>query len=101
MTDIARFDGDGGFSVFATTNDDTEISVNFNAGDTNRRAKVDGENTPLTDLVRNIRIVWITPKEDRLFVEGTSDRRAFFDRLATSFDASHAGRNAKLSKLFY
>ena len=99
MTDIARFDGDGGFSVFATTNDDTEISVNFNAGDTNRRAKIDGENTPLTDLVRNIRIVWITPKEDRLFVEGASDRRAFFDRLTASFDASHAGRNARLNKI--
>ena len=98
MTDIARFNGDGGFSVFATTNDDCEISINFNSGDTNRRAKVDGENTPVTELVRNVRIVWITPKEDRLFVEGASDRRAFFDRLAASFDAAHAGRIARLNK---
>ena len=43
MTDIARFDGDGGFSVIAELCDDTEICVYFNRGDSNRHARVDGD----------------------------------------------------------
>ena len=99
MTDIAKFDGDGSFSVFANLDDDTEISVYFSSADTNRRAKIDGDNATLSDLSAHIRIVWLTPKEDRLFVDAASDRRAFFDRLVASFDSSHAGRVARLSKL--
>lgn len=99
MSDIARFAGNGGFGVVANLVDDTQISIQFNGGDNNRRAKIDNENANLTDLAKLMRIVWITPREDRLFVDSSADRRAFFDRLATSFDASHAGRSAKLSKL--
>ena len=99
MGDIARFSGNGGFCVFANLADETEISVQFVGGDTNRRAKIDGDNAPLADLAKYIRIVWITPREDRLFVEGAAERRAFFDRLCASFDASHQGRNARLAKL--
>ncbi len=100
MSDVARFGGNGSFSVFAELDDETQVAVNFVGGDTNRRAKIDGENATLTDLAKHLRIVWISPKEDRLFVDSAADRRAFFDRLAASFDASHAGRVAKLSKLF-
>ena len=99
MCDVARFDGDGGFCTFAELGDATELSVQFTSNDTNRRAKIDGDNAPLSDLAKHVRIVWLTPREDRLFIDSASDRRAFFDRLATSFDTAHAGRNAKLSKL--
>ena len=99
MCDVARFDGGGGFCTFAQLNDMTELSVQFVGGDTNRRAKIDGESAPLSDLAKYIRIVWLTPREDRLFIDSASDRRAFFDRLTASFDASHAGRTAKLGKL--
>ncbi|MDR1337439.1 MAG: AAA family ATPase [Rickettsiales bacterium] len=108
MTEIARFAPDfvagrmapaGGFSVFAELADDTEISVCFNPGDSNRRARVDGDNAALSDLSSRLRIVWLTPREDRLFVDSASERRAFFDRLVSSFDHVHSGRVAKLSKL--
>ena len=99
MGDIARFGGDGGFSVFALLGDDTEISVYFTAGDANRRARIDGDSATLSDLSARLRTVWLTPREDRLFVDGAAERRAFFDRLAASFDAAHAGRCARLSKL--
>lgn len=99
MTDIARFDGSGGFAVFATLTDDTEISVTFNPGDTNRRAKIDNESTTLSDLASHLRIVWITPREDRLFVDAASERRAFFDHLGAGFDSAHAGRVGRLTKL--
>lgn len=99
MSDIARFGGCGNFSVFANLSDDTEITVYCNHGDCNRRAKIDGDNVTLSDLARVLRVVWLTPREDRLFVDSASDRRSFFDRLAASFDSAHSGRVARLSKL--
>ncbi len=99
MRDIARFNSSGNFSVFATLADETDISITFNSGDTNRRARIDGDNAPLSELGKHLRIVWLTPREDRLFVDGAAERRAFFDRLAGAFDTSHTGRVARLSKL--
>ena len=99
ITTLARFDGDGGFSVFATLGDESDISVFLNPGDTNRRAKIDNDNAVLSDLAKKLRIVWLTPKEDRIFMEAAADRRAFFDRLAASFEPAHIGRIARLNKL--
>ena len=96
---LARFDGNGGFSVFATLDDESDISVFLNNGDSNRHAKIDNENATLSELAKRLRIVWLTPKEDRIFMESAADRRAFFDRLASSFEPSHVGRVARLSKL--
>lgn len=97
-TDLARF-GAGGFGVAATLADDTQLAVYYTGGDAARRAKIDGENATLADLSARLRMVWLTPREDRLFVDGATARRAFFDRLVASFNAPHAGRTARLSKL--
>ena len=99
MTDIARFDGNGGFSAFGETDAGDSVCVYFNRGDNNRHAKINDENSTLNELGRLLRIVWISPREDRLFVDSAADRRAFFDRLASNFDSSHSGRTAKLSKI--
>ncbi len=96
---MARFDGNGGFSVFAKTADESDICVFLNPGEVNRHAKTDNENVALSELAKKLRIIWLTPKEDRIFIDGTSDRRAFFDRLAASFEPSHMGRIARLNKL--
>lgn len=99
MSDIACFNGDGGFSVFGEIATGDLISVYFNHGDNNRHAKINNENASLGDLGKLLRIVWISPKEDRLFVDAIADRRTFFDRLASNFDSSHIGRSAKFTKL--
>ena len=99
MTDIARFNGNGGFSIFATLSDDTEVSVVFNTGDTNRHGRIDGDAATLVELSAHLPMVWITPREDRLFVDASSERRAFFDRLVAGFDYAHSGRVARFTKL--
>ncbi len=99
MSDIACFNGNGGFSVFGEIVTGDCISVYFNSGDNNRRAKINDESANLADLGKLLRIVWITPKEDRLFVDSASDRRAFFDRLVSNFDPQHSGRVARFTKL--
>ena len=96
---LAHFNGDGNFSVFAITDDESEVCVFLNSGDSNRHAKIDNENVALSDLAKKLRIVWLTPKEDRIFVESAAERRAFFDRLVASFDPSHIGRISRLNKL--
>ncbi len=99
MADIARFGGNGGFSIFAQLDDETELSVAFTQGDTNRRAKIDGDNATLGELTAHLPMVWITPREDRLFTDAATERRAFFDRLVSSFDSTHSGRVARFTKL--
>ena len=99
ITNLARFNGDGGFSVFATTDDESDICVYLNSGEINRHAKIDNENVALGELGKKLRIIWLTPKEDRIFIESAADRRAFFDRLAASFEPSHMGRLARVNKL--
>ena len=99
MAEVARFNSNGGFSIFATLSDDTTLSVSFNMGDTNRHAQIDGDPATMVDLGEHLPMVWITPREDRLFVDSASDRRAFFDRLVSSFDSTHIGRVARFSKL--
>ena len=99
MDEIARFAGNGGFSVHANLYDDSDVCVYFNPGDSNRRAKIDGDNATLADLGQRLRIVWISPREDRIFVDAASERRAFFDRMAASFDSAHAGRTSRHAKL--
>ncbi len=36
--------------------------------------------------------LWLTPQMDRLFIDGASTRRRFFDKLVFTFDPAHAGR---------
>ena len=96
---LSKFDGDGGFSVFATTNDNSDVCVFLNHGETNRHAKIDNENVALSELAKKLRIIWLTPKEDRIFIDSASDRRAFFDHLNSSFDPAHMGRLSRLNKL--
>ncbi len=99
IVDMACFSGNGGFSVFGKTTDGDSVCVYFNNGDNNRHAKINDENSNLGDLGRMLQIVWISPQEDRLFVESASNRRAFCDRLVSNFDLSHNERTAKLSKI--
>ena len=40
----------------------------------------------------HLRVVWLTPAMDRLFVGPASERRRFLDRLVLAVDAGHQGR---------
>lgn len=55
-----------------------------------RRVEIDGKAASQVALGRIARILWLVPVMDRLWVEGASERRAFLDRIALSFDPRHA-----------
>lgn len=63
-------------------------------GESDRRVvRVDGQTARSQSVLADyLSAVWLTPQMDRLFVEGRSERRRFFDRLVYGFDPAHAGR---------
>ncbi len=60
------------------------------AGAPRRIVRIEGETVPPGRLSDHLRPVWLTPAQDRLFLEGASDRRRFFDRLVFAAEPLHA-----------
>jgi len=57
-----------------------------------RAVRIDGRPaTSQTALGRHVAAVWLTPQLDRLFLDGSSERRRFLDRLVTALHPEHAG----------
>ena len=58
-----------------------------------RKCRVDRE--PVASAAAfadHLRVVWLTPAMDTLFVGAASERRRFLDRLALAVDSEHGGR---------
>ena len=63
-------------------------------GASRRVVRIDGEPAAPGRLAEHLRPLWLTPAQDRLFLEGAGERRRFFDRLvfaAEPIHAAHAG----------
>jgi len=96
--EIARDDGAGGWAVAATletAQGPLRIGTGIEPGvepARSRSVRIDGEVAGPSALAAHVRTVWLTPAMDRLFVDGASERRHFFDRLVTGFDPAHGAR---------
>ncbi|PYE84321.1 DNA replication/repair protein RecF [Pseudoroseicyclus aestuarii] len=55
-----------------------------------RSVTLDGKAAPQVALGRVLRVLWLVPSMDRLWIEGAEGRRRFIDRAAMSFDPAHA-----------
>jgi DNA replication and repair protein RecF len=60
------------------------------AGAARRTVRIAGETVPPGRLADHLRQVWLTPAQDRLFLEGAAERRRFFDRLVFAAIPRHA-----------
>jgi DNA replication and repair protein RecF len=60
------------------------------AGSARRTVRVDGEPAPPARLADHVRPIWLTPAQDRLFLESAGERRRFFDRLVFAAEPTHA-----------
>lgn len=66
---------------------------------TTRRCRVDRE--PVGSAAAfgdHLRMVWLTPAMDGLFMGAASERRRFFDRLVLAVDSGHTGRVSALER---
>jgi DNA replication and repair protein RecF len=64
-----------------------------------RRVRIDRE--PATSAAAfgdHLRMVWLTPAMDGLFMGAASERRRFFDRLVLAIDSDHSGRVSALER---
>ena len=55
-----------------------------------RQVKIDSKTASQIALGRIARVLWLVPSMDRLWIEGADGRRRFLDRIALSFEPSHA-----------
>ena len=67
-------------------------------GASRRIVRIDGEPAPPARLSDHLRLVWLTPAQDRLFLEGASERRRFLDRLVFAAEPPHAAHAAAYDK---
>ena len=106
LEDVADNQGDGSWAVstevegalgLATLG--TGIDPPRGDASTSRRCRIDRE--PVTSAAAfgdHLRMVWLTPAMDGLFMGAASERRRFFDRLVLAIDSEHASRVSALER---
>jgi DNA replication and repair protein RecF len=55
-----------------------------------RIVRIEAEPAPPGRMGEHVRPIWLTPQQDRLFMEAAGDRRRFFDRLTFAAEPAHA-----------
>lgn len=72
---------------------EVQIGTGLDAASGKRAVRINGvpakSQAALSDYLS---CVWLTPQMDRLFLDSSSGRRRFFDKLVFTFDPAHAGR---------
>lgn len=63
-----------------------------------RQVRVDGKAATQASLGRVLRILWLVPAMDRLWIEAAEGRRRFLDRMALSFFPDHADHTLAYEK---
>lgn len=86
------------WAVAAVLEDDVRVGTGMEPGAARRTARIDGEPAGPQRLAELIRLVWLTPAQDRLFTEAASERRRFLDRLCYAAEPAHAGHAAAYDK---
>ena len=107
LEDVADNQGDGSWAVsaevegalgLATLGTGIEAPQGETQG-TTRRCRIDRE--PVGSAAAfgdHLRMVWLTPAMDGLFMGAASERRRFFDRLALAIDSEHSSRVSALER---
>jgi DNA replication and repair protein RecF len=100
LDELPRIGGAGGWAVSARlecagdeqTTDLRNLGVGSSDGEVERRVcRIDGASASGPSAFADcLRLVWLTPAQDRLFVEGAGERRRFLDRMAMALDPAIA-----------
>jgi DNA replication and repair protein RecF len=94
LDELPRLEGGGGWAVsarLADGEDERRLGVGATAGAPDRRVcRIDESSVPgPSTFAEHVRFMWLTPAQDRLFMEGPGERRRFLDRMALAHDAAH------------
>lgn len=100
LEDVASTEGDGSWAVAAEADGalgpvqlGTGIDPPGTNGGPSRRCRIDREPVPsATAFADHLRVIWLVPEMDGLFLGPAAERRRFLDRLVLAIDASHGSR---------
>ena len=107
LEDVADNQGDGSWAVSAEVEGALGLATlgtgidapSADGSATSRRCRIDRE--PVTSAAAfgdHLRMVWLTPSMDGLFLGPASERRRFFDRLVLAIDSEHSARVSALDR---
>jgi DNA replication and repair protein RecF len=107
LEDVADNQGDGSWAVSAEVEGALGLAtlgtgIDAPAGEasgSSRRCRIDREPVgSATAFGDHLRMVWLTPAMDGLFLGAASERRRFFDRLVLAIDSEHSSRVSALER---
>jgi DNA replication and repair protein RecF len=107
LEDVADNQGDGSWAVSAEVEGALGLATlgtgidapSREAPATGRRCRIDREPvSSATAFGDHLRMVWLTPSMDGLFLGAASERRRFFDRLVLAIDSQHSSRVSALDR---
>jgi DNA replication and repair protein RecF len=107
LDDVADNQGDGSWAVSAEVEGALGLATlgtgidppGDEAPAAGRRCRIDREAvTSATAFGDHLRMVWLTPAMDGLFLGAASERRRFFDRLVLAIDSQHSARVSALDR---
>lgn len=107
LEDVGDNQGDGSWAVSAEVEGalglatlGTGLEPPGNDGPaSSRRCRIDREPVNSASAFGDhLRMVWLTPSMDGLFMGAASERRRFFDRLVLAIDSEHSSRVAALDR---
>ena len=88
--ELARRPDSRGWKIRAETTAPFHDLETFAEGADSRQVRIDGKPAPQAALGRILRILWLVPAMDRLWIESAEGRRRFLDRMTLSFAPDHA-----------
>jgi len=106
IEDVAATEGDGSWAVAAEIEGALGpamlgTGIEAPAGDESpqRKSRIDREPVgSASAFAEHLRIVWLVPEMDGLFLGPASERRRFLDRLVLAIDAEHSARVSGLDR---
>lgn len=95
LDELPRIGGAGGWAASARLEcegDERSIGVGARDGEVERRVcRIDGRSASGPSAFADcLRLIWLTPAQDRLFLDGPGERRRFLDRMAMAQDPALA-----------
>lgn len=103
LDELPRLEGKGGWAVSARLNDgedERRFGIGVDASRPDRRiCRIDNSTASGPGaLTGHLRFMWLTPAQDRLFMDGASERRRFLDRMTLAHDPAHAKTSTSFEK---
>ncbi|MDI7775666.1 DNA replication/repair protein RecF [Asticcacaulis sp. EMRT-3] len=91
LPDEARGRGWGVAARLCAGEDEVRLSTGSDPRDPAKRLiRLEGETVTAARLLDHVRLIWLTPAQDRLFIEARAERLRFFDRLVYAAFPAHA-----------